>query len=173
MTEAEKQPWQDEYLELRRQDPNFKELVDEQKSRRPKPKKEEDRLKAVAQLRIIEQQNANGEELTFTEIPDNVASPEQGDGGEHQNIPSPDNHSRLDGVAQELKGRPAEHGLRIIMNPESNFDFDFALGRQSSQNPGHAAEAAGPSQNVNFDAEFPDFDFDNNFDISELLDLEQ
>ncbi|KAK5630316.1 hypothetical protein RRF57_006031 [Xylaria bambusicola] len=67
MTDAEQQPWFDEYLHLRRLESDFKDVNGGENPRRRKPRKEEDRLKAVAQLQLIQQQNANGEELTFSD----------------------------------------------------------------------------------------------------------
>ncbi|KAI0912744.1 hypothetical protein F4823DRAFT_633117 [Ustulina deusta] len=157
MTDAEQKPWYDEYSRLKRLDPDFKD--GEQRIRR-KPKKEEDRLKAVAQLRLIQQQNANGEELTFSdEIEIEAIQHDQGEN--HISGPLGSNNNQQDSPAQGVVLSPGalnlelgllqqfdqqdNHAQGVVLSPGA-LDLELELLQQFDQHNNHSQEVNHASQ---------------------------
>lgn len=169
-TDAEQQPWFDEYLELRRLDPDFNDNNGEQKTRR-KTRTEADRLKSVAQLQLIEQQNAKGEELVFSDNPDEIARLLE----EHQHSSLLENNNKLpDDHEGGFQGLPGAAGLGIEMNQDFGVDLDLNL--NINQHHEHEQEVAAQPENLNHDFEFLDQDLnvDGNFNnFGFYLDFEQ
>ncbi|KAI0509491.1 hypothetical protein F5B22DRAFT_648918 [Xylaria bambusicola] len=196
MTDAEQQPWFDEYLQLRRLEPDFKDVNGRQNSRRRKLRKEADRLKAVAQLQLIQQQYSNGEELTFSEGPSEMAqSQEEAQiqlGTPLNNLDDP--NEMLQGHEQaevqlgtplgDINERPAElaQTLDVLPRPagfvvEANRDLDFnstpdaAFNPQVNQHPDHQHEATAHHESPIDDLRLFGQDLEFIFDMGKCFDF--
>ncbi|KAJ3569813.1 hypothetical protein NPX13_g5954 [Xylaria arbuscula] len=168
-TDAEQQPWFDEYLELRRLDPDFIDNPGDQRPRR-KMRKEADRLKAVAQLQLIQKQNAKGEELVFSDDHNEITRLLE----QHDIDSSSDGiNGRPNDRARILQGPSEAVGLGIEMNQDLSFDPD--LNPQTNQRNDREQPVSAEFQSHSHDLEVSGqgFDFDNDINLDMFLNFEE